>query len=121
MGTVTDGAVNIEALAALRCVLGEEFPRLIRDFRVLAAESLLTISAARTHEDRVALKSSAHALRGAALNLYSGAVAHQCSLIESKSASHPFPLIDDDIDALHTQVSSALAIIDRWLEAQASD
>lgn len=106
--------VNFSALDALRSVLGQDFPDLIREFNHHSTDSLIKLEIAVAQVDRLAIQTLSHSLKGAALSLHARPLAERCGALELMARSADDLMLDKTVKQIHSNVKEVLTAIEDW-------
>ena len=110
----TPAVINESALDALKSVLGADFPELVRDFRAQSENSLIKLELAVARDDRDAIKSQAHILKGSALSLHASPLAKRAGELESMALSAETLALDRKVKLLHQEVKAVWSALEQW-------
>ena len=110
----TADPINFSALDALKSVLGQDFPDLIREFNHHSTDSLIKLEIAVAQLDRTAIQTLSHSLKGAALSLHAKPLADSCGVLELMAGSADDLSLDKRVRQIHTDVKDVLVALEDW-------
>ncbi len=110
----TPAVINESALDALKSVLGADFPELVRDFRAQSEDSLIKLELAVARDDRDAIKSQAHILKGSALSLHASPLAKHAGRLEAAAFDADAQSLDNAVKLLHREVKAVWTALEQW-------
>mgnify|MGYP001563368220 CR=1 FL=1 len=106
--------INLSALDTLKLVLGADFPELLHDFNKHCTDDLIKLELAIVKLDRVAIRQTAHTLKGSALSLHAKPLADYCAVLESAAMLASFDELEQNILQVRETVKEVIAALDSW-------